>query len=291
MQLRRAAALAAGALLVASAGSAQAGEGNGWDYALGEYCTNATPECVQDAAMSYLTALRQHDGDYARLAPTITRSLNGSEPTTYTRDELAESLDDSEDPINSVHADDWVVDGDNAVAFYAIDASYAERGAAVANTWLAERFHITNGEIDEIEGVFIFAPGPPNTDRGWLRGQPVADPGSDRAALEAIARRLLDAQASGDYSDAPLAQEVRRTFNGKETGRTRPVVETVTAPFGPWTTGVRDERFFVDSRTGEVAGFATVDHAGGSLLLAQRFRISGGLVTEIEQIAFPDGVL
>ena len=289
MQLRRAASLAAGALLVASVGTAHAGEGDGWQYAGGAYCRDTSYECVREAAMSYLTALRQHDGDYARLAPTITRTLNGSQKTTYSRDQLAESLDDSEDPINSVHADDWVVDGDNAIAFYAIDASYAERGAAVANTWLAERFHITNGEIDEIEGVFIFAPGPPNTDRVWLRGQPVTD--ASRTELVDIATRLLDAQGSGDYADAPLADDVRRTLNGKETGRTRPVVEAVTAPFGPTVESVDAVQLYADDRTGEVAVFATLDHGEATLLLAQRFRIAGGLVTEIEQVAFPDGVL
>lgn len=281
-------ALVVGALTVAGIVPAVAGEGDGWQYAGGEYCRDGSYECVREAAMSYLTALRQHDGDYARLAPEITRTLNGSSKT-YQRDALAESLDDSEDPINSVHADDWVVDGANAVAFYAIDASYAERGVGVAHTWLAERFHITNGEIDVIEGVFLFAPGIGNADRGWLRGVGVE---TDRSELLDVATRLLDAQTTGDYANAPLAPAVRRTLNGKDTAVNRTTVEAVPAPFGPLTYGVRDTQFYADSRTGEVAVFAALDQGSAvqhatTVVLGQRFRVRSGLVTEIEQIAWP----
>ena len=280
--------LITGALLVAATGTARAGEGDGWNYAGGEYCRDSSYECVREAAHSYLRALEEHDGDFARLAPMVKRTVIANE-NIYTRDELAESLDDSEDVINSVHAADWVVDGDQAIAFYALDASYEERGVGVAQTWLAERFHITNGEIDEIEAVIFIGVGVGNTSRGWLRGTPV---GAPRDEVLVAAKSLIDAQVSGDYTTAALASDVRRTLNGKDTARNRSMVEILTSPFGPATYQVRDTRMYIDARTGEAAVFAALDEGseGGhmaTVLLAQRFRVIGGLVSEIEQVAWP----
>lgn len=316
-------ALAALAIASATLHTAHAAEGGGWQYAgPPSYCRDTTRACVLEAANSYLEAVRSHNGDRARLAPMVKRTRNAGEQTEdaqwYTRDEMADSLDVSEDPVTAVHSIDWVIDGDEAVAFYAIDASFEERGQQAAQTWLAERFHITAGEIDEIEAIFFFAPGVGNTDRGWASGstnggQLASDRSPEwcvdgaRGCLLSAAASYWDAQMTQQYSQARLSDDVRRTFNGKETGQSRPVVEANGLPLHPDTLTYqrRDIRWYVDETTGDTVVFAALDQTAAPLHrlgqpdddpqqghvatihLAQRLRITNGLVHEIEQIAWP----
>lgn len=300
-------------LAVAAAPGARAGDGGGWDYAGGTpFCTDESPQCVEEAANSYLVAIRAHDGDFARLAPWVKRTRNAGEQTPetqwYTRDELADSLDESEDPVLSVHSIDWVVDGDTAVAFFAIDASYEERGEQAAQTWLAERFRIRDGLIHEIEAIFFFAPGRGTTNRGWTStssngGQVASDRNgawctdAGRECLLSAASSYVDALVNGDSSRARLSDDVRRTLNGKETGRHRAVVQALALPSSAATYQLRNVRYFADTRTGDVVVFAALDQslnplsaAAGhvaTIHLAQRLRVTTGLVHEIEQIAWP----
>jgi hypothetical protein len=301
------------ALALASQVTAVHAAGPGWDYAGPPYCTDGAPACVQEAANSYLVAVANHDGDYARLAPMVKRTRNAGEQTPaeqwYTRDAMADSLDESEDPVNAVHSVDWVIDGDEAIAFYAIDASYEERGPQAAQTWLAERFHVTAGEIDEIEALFFFAPGVGSTQRGWTTGstnggQPAdeRDPtwctGADRACVLTAAQSYFAAQQTGDHRGARLSDDVRRTLNGRTTATDRTTAEAVTLPASAVTYQTRNVRWYVDERSGDAVVFAALDQSATSVLepgtghaatlhLAQRTRVTRGLVHEIEQIAWP----
>jgi hypothetical protein len=309
------------AVTAGTTAAARAADGGGWQYAgPADYCRDPSRACVLEAANSYLEAVRSHDGDRARLAPEVKRTRNAGEQTAetqwYTRDEMADSLDESEDPVNAVHSIDWVIDGDEAIAFYAIDASYEERGPQAAQTWLAERFHVTAGEIDEIEAIFFFAPGVGNTDRGWTTdsatgGQPATDrdpswcTDPDTACVLEAATSYLAAQLSQDYGAARLSDDVRRTLNGRDTAGNRIVVEANGVPAHPdaATYQARDARWYVDQTTGDAVVLVALDQTAApvhrigqagaasvhvaTIHLAQRLRVTAGLVHEIEQIAWP----
>ncbi len=270
-------------------------------------CTDSSRGCVIAAAQSYLDAVRTHSGAHVRLAPVIKRTRNAGEKTPetqyYAEDEMRASLDHDEDQTLDVHSAQFYVDGDQVVAFYLIEASYAEGGQQAAQTWLAERFHVTGGLIDEMEAIFFFAPGVTRTERGWPA--PAAEPAdsasahdptwcedTSRQCLQLAASSYLDAQVRHDnYASARLADAARRTLNGTTTASSRAGVTTVEAPFGPTVTQARNVRWYLDTSTGDAIAFGAFDHQVGAhlttLLAAQRLHVRYGLVDEIEQIVWP----
>lgn len=120
----------------------------------------------------------------------------------------------------------------------------------------------------------------------WLAGcgsadrEPAAQPAADicqRSCLEEMAGRYLDALAARNAAALPLAANLRYTENGQELALTD----------GMWGTASEVGKYrqvFADSRGDEMGLFATLRENGLLVLLATRLKMSGGQITEIENI-------
>ena len=104
-------------------------------------------ESMIACATRYLDALVHHDGDGVPLAPTCTRTEQGRN-TGASANAIRESLSSEVmQGITGYRDVRWFVDGDNAVAFYVLEAY----GRTID---IAERFAVRDGEIREIEAIF-----------------------------------------------------------------------------------------------------------------------------------------
>ena len=98
-------------------------------------------------ATRYLDALVSHRGDDVPLAAGCRRTER-AQNTGGSGDEIRTQLaSEIMHGITGYRDVRWFVDGDNAIAFYVLDAY----GMAVT---IAERFLIRDGEIHEIEAIF-----------------------------------------------------------------------------------------------------------------------------------------
>ncbi len=111
-------------------------------------------EDVIAAAEKYLFhGLVEHDPEKVPLAPQATRTEQGRN-TGDSRDAIAKSLRmDIMKVITGIRNVRWIVEGDQAVAWYELDTTASEKPVLIA-----ERFRVIGGEITEIEAVFV---GPP----------------------------------------------------------------------------------------------------------------------------------
>ena len=109
-----------------------------------------TRESIIDAAEKYLFhGLVEHDGSKVPLAETVTRIEQGN-PTGTGREGLIEALaHDVMNVITGIRNVRWVVEGDQAVAFYDLDVTTSDRPVLIA-----ERFRVVDGLITEIEAIF-----------------------------------------------------------------------------------------------------------------------------------------
>ena len=104
-------------------------------------------ESMIACATRYLDVLVQHDGDDVPLAPTCTRTEQGRNTGT-SGSAIRESLSSEVmHGITGYRDVRWFVDGDDAVAFYVLEAY----GRTID---IAERFAVRDGEIREIEAIF-----------------------------------------------------------------------------------------------------------------------------------------
>jgi len=103
------------------------------------------------------------------------------------------------------------------------------------------------------------------------------EPDCDRACLYRIADAYFDAMVKKDVSSAPLADDVRFSENGI----------LLNVGDGLWNTisGVRGYDLKVaDPATGQVARIDVVEEHGVPGIIAARFKVNNGLITEIETV-------
>ena len=110
----------------------------------------ATRESIIEAAEKYLFhGLVEHDGSKVPLAENVVRIEQGRNTGTG-RAGLARALgNEVMDVIRGVRNVRWIVEGDQAVAFYDLDVTTSELPVLIC-----ERFRVVDGLISEIEAVF-----------------------------------------------------------------------------------------------------------------------------------------
>ena len=174
-----------------------------------------------------------------------------------------------------------------------------------------EFFEVSIGQavsvLDQVGGVVITKPG---ESAYWFTTLPVIRAGVSlstrghpmtRAELIAAASLYLDGIATHDGSRVPFAPDCRRTEQARITGSSAAELRDSLARM-PTMSGRRNTRFVVEERTGSVVAFtqlvlpATDDPAPAgrtyprgsgkptTVHLAERFRIAGGSIREIEAI-------
>jgi hypothetical protein len=124
------------------------------------YCTDSSRTCVISAATSYLDALVSHDSSQVRLAPSAIRTENAYD-TGDSGPQIANDLATNAQylVVHDVRDVRWFVDGDQAIAFYLIDAAVPGVNVQFATVHLAERFQVESGLITQIEAIDCTHPG------------------------------------------------------------------------------------------------------------------------------------
>ncbi len=107
-------------------------------------------DAVIAAAEQYLFhGLVEHDPDKVPLAPNAIRTEQGHNTGT-SGEAIAKSLrSDIMNVIQGIRNVRWIVEGDQAVAWYDLDTTRTETPVLIA-----ERFRVENGLITEIEALF-----------------------------------------------------------------------------------------------------------------------------------------
>ena len=110
----------------------------------------STREAIIETAEKYLFhGLVEHDGSKVPLAENVVRSEQGHN-TGDGREGLVEALShDVMKVITGIRNVRWIVEGDQAVAFYDLDVTTSDRPVLIA-----ERFRVVDGLITEIEAIF-----------------------------------------------------------------------------------------------------------------------------------------
>ena len=108
-------------------------------------------EAIIEAAEKYLFhGLVEHDGSKVPLAENVTRIEQGGN-TGEGREGLIQALShEVMNVITGIRNVRWIVDGDQAVAFYDLDVTTSDRPVLIA-----ERFRVVGGLITEIEAIFF----------------------------------------------------------------------------------------------------------------------------------------
>src|SRR4051812_10603025 len=124
-----------------------------------EPCVDDSPECVVATAFTYLDALISHDAGSVRLSDDVTRTHNGHPGGVSGADQLRAVI--LLEPVAAHYNFRWVIDGNEAVAFYDMDVDLSRSGKTIddgfgpfaeqIHTTIAERFRVRNGFIDQIE--------------------------------------------------------------------------------------------------------------------------------------------
>ena len=108
-------------------------------------------ETIIAAAEKYLFhGLVEHDGSKVPLAEGVTRIEQGHN-TGEGRDGLVEALShEVMNVITGIRNVRWIVEGEQAGAFYDLDVTTSDRPVLIA-----ERFRVVDGLITEIEAIFF----------------------------------------------------------------------------------------------------------------------------------------
>ncbi len=111
-------------------------------------------ESIIEAAEKYLFhGLVERDGSKVPLAENVVRTEQGRN-TGEGRDRLIEALaHDVMNVITGIRNVRWIVEGDQAVAFYDLDVTTSDRPVLIA-----ERFRVADGLLTEIEAIFHAQP-------------------------------------------------------------------------------------------------------------------------------------
>ncbi len=114
----------------------------------------AEREAVIAAAEQYLFhGLVEHDPDKVPLAPNAVRTEQGHN-TGDSGEAIAKSLRaDIMNVIRGIRNVRWIVEGDQAVAWYELDTNRSDTPVLIA-----ERFRVVDGLVTEIEALFHAPP-------------------------------------------------------------------------------------------------------------------------------------
>jgi hypothetical protein len=114
----------------------------------------STREAIIETAEKYLFhGLVEHDGSVVPLAENVVRIEQGHN-TGEGREALILALaHDVMNVITGIRNVRWLVEGDEAVAFYDLDVTTSELPVLIA-----ERFRVVDGLITEIEAIFHAQP-------------------------------------------------------------------------------------------------------------------------------------
>ncbi len=115
----------------------------------------STREAVIEAAEKYLFhGLVEHDGSKVPLAENVVRREQGHN-TGEGREGLIEALShEVMNVITGIRNVRWIVEGEQAVAFYDLDTKTSDKPVLIA-----ERFRVVDGLVTEIEAIFYPQPG------------------------------------------------------------------------------------------------------------------------------------
>ena len=243
-----------------------------------------------EVATTYLDALVSHDADGVLLADEARRIDNGR-VTVEGADALRAII--RREPAARTDSFRWLVDRDQVIAFYDLDADMT-RGAgdvlAPSDTWIpayiGERFQVRDRRIFEIEVVYTARPGHPRPDRPtrYVSG------GASRDATLAAARAYVASLVSHDASAVPLHDEVWRIENGAPSGDGADALRTsLESEIMGTIRGIDDEQWFADGDSAAV--FYTLHARVGAddmfMRIAERFRVVDGRLAEIEAVFAP----
>jgi hypothetical protein len=245
---------------------------------------------IIEVARTYLDALVSHDADSVLLADDARRIDNGK-VTVEGADALRAII--RREPAARTDTFRWVVDGDQAITFYDLDADLS-RGEGdelgPPDTWIpayiGERFHVRDGLIEEIEVVYTARPGHPRPDR------PANHRGGDepREQVLAAAQAYVASLVSHDPSAVPLHDDVWRIENGALSGDGAEALRGALASDVLGTIqGIDDERWFVGG-DGAAVFYTLTARVGDTEMLvriAERFRGVDGDLAEIEAVFAP----
>ena len=104
----------------------------------------------------------------------------------------------------------------------------------------------------------------------------------ERACMEGLAGKVLNALAAHDAKSLPLAKNARYTENGQEMGFDNGLWQTM-SKVGAY------RHVFADPASGQFGVFATMDENGHGLVLGMRVRLELGWISEIELITYRTG--
>jgi hypothetical protein len=234
---------------------------------------------VVDVATTYLDALVSRDADHARLARGI-RRINNGVLAVEGADAIREIIRNEPPTVMSDRR--WVVDGEDAVAFYDVEATVrGDRWPA----YIAEHFVVRDELVHELDIVFSA-----DTTRRPRPEHPRRYPEGDdpRDVVLDISRRYVSALTSHDASDVPLADGAYRIENGGFVGTTGPEIRAALETDGMSIVDrVEDLRWFAD--TGRAAAFYTLfanigDDAQAICRIGERFRVYREELVEIEVV-------
>jgi hypothetical protein len=271
-----------------------------------EPCVDASRECVIATAMTYLDALISHDVSGVRLAPDVWRMNNGH-VAARGEDEVRSAI--RVEPVAAIHSLRWVVEGEDAVAVYDLDADFTRSVQTTTfapvsiPAYIAERFKVRDGLIHEIEVVYwgdpTLSPRPARPFRpASFPSGPCAD-GSRACAIE-TAGAYVAALASHDASAVPLAPDAWRLENGRNTGDDGESIRAaVESPVMDVIVAITDVRWFVEddhavayyvlyAEPGPLVGTHVPEPLLTPAYIAERFRIQDGLIKEIEAVFWID---
>jgi hypothetical protein len=245
---------------------------------------------VIEVATSYLDALLSHDADSVLLAPDA-RRINNGKLAVEGADALRAII--RREPVAATSAFRWLVDGDQAIAFYDLEADLArveDKPTGPPETWIpayiGERFQVRENRIQEIEVVYTTGPGAPRPER------PQRYPaGSDaREEVLAAAKAYVGALVSHDGVAVPLADEVWRIENGKVTADGADALrKSLESEIMHTIEGIDEASWFAakDSAAVFYTLHARVGERDMFMRIAERFRVVDGRLVEIEAVFAP----
>lgn len=111
--------------------------------------------------------------------------------------------------------------------------------------------------------------------------QPLPVP-CERACMEDLAGKFLNALAARDARSLPLAPDARYTENGQAMGFDN----------GLWQTASKVGTYrhvLADPAGGQLGVYSTMDENGRGLTLGTRIRLENGLITEVETVTYRTG--
>lgn len=245
---------------------------------------------IVEVARSYLDGLVSHDADSVLLAPEARRIDNGK-VTVEGADALRAVI--RREPVGEMGSFRWVVDGDQAIAFYDLDADLARKGDdhGPREKWIpaciGERFLVRDGRIHEIE--VVYAAGAADRPRPERPSRYPTGTGSREQVLT-VSKAYLASLVSHDASAVPLAPAVWRIENGTNTGDDAASLrKSLESDIMQTVQGMDDERWFAGG-DGAAVFYTLRARVGDSdmfMRIAERFRVVDGRLVEIEAVFAP----